>query len=140
MKISVLDASHYFRGLLLLIRKDRQVTDPEIDLMKNVGKALGFDADFCETAIAEILDNAYISDSPPVFSSIDLAAKFMRDGLALSFIDHEEIDPREELWLKQTCEQNRLGDDFFVREKDVARAHRGGELRLEAADLVVEYH
>lgn len=30
MKISVIDASNYFKGLLLLIGKDRKITDPEI--------------------------------------------------------------------------------------------------------------
>ena len=59
MKITVLDGSNYFKGLLLLIRKDRKITQAEIELMKRVGNTLGFEKTFCDNAISEILGNRY---------------------------------------------------------------------------------
>ena len=64
MKISIKDASSYFRGLLLLIRKDKRVDHSEVDLMKRVGKSLGFEPRFCENAIHEILESTYIAETP----------------------------------------------------------------------------
>jgi len=39
MTISVQEGSEYFRGLLILISKDRRVTDEEMVLMRRIGKA-----------------------------------------------------------------------------------------------------
>ena len=96
MEISVIDASNYFKGLLLLIRKDHKVTGAENALMARIGKRLGFEKEFCESAVQEILKNRYIEDSPPEFSSRELAMMFVRDGLALAFAD-SVMDYKEEI-------------------------------------------
>ena len=75
MKISVPDASNYLKGLLLLIRKDRKISEEEHELMARVGKNLGFEKNFVENAIHEILDNKYITVIPPEFSSREIAEK-----------------------------------------------------------------
>lgn len=139
MKINIIDASNYFKGLLLLIRKDREITQPEIDQMKIIGKSLGFENDFCDNAIREILDNTYIEDVPPVFSTKELAIKFIKDGLYLAFVDHEEIHPAEEQWLKSTIEKNGLGLEFLSQELANAKNKRGHRSRLEVLDLTVGY-
>ncbi len=140
MKISIIDASNYFRGLLLLIRKDRQITQPEIDLMKRIGKSLGFEKEFCDNAVDEILENIYIEDIPPRFSTKDLATKFIGDGLYLSFIDHDEIHPDEEQWLRSVAEKNELGQEFFSSELAHARQGKDRPYSLKVLDLTVEYH
>ena len=139
MTINVLEASNYFKGLLLLIRKDRKVTPAEIEAMKRIGKALGFERRFCENAIAEILENAFIVDEPPHFPSRELAYKFIKDGLFLAFIDHRDIDPHEERWLRLTAENNGIEPDIFSRELEVARSTKGDRERLEVDDLIVEH-
>lgn len=137
VKINIIDASNYFKGLLLLIRKDRQITRPEIELMKSVGKSLGFEKEFCDTSIRDILENVYIEDIPPAFTTKDLAMKFIKDGLHLAFVDHETIHPDEEQWLKSTIEKNGLSLEFFSRELENARNRRGQISRLEVFDLSV---
>ena len=84
MKIPLIDRSNYFRGLLLLIRKDRKVENPEIQLMKQIGKTLGFEPAFCENAITSILENKYILDETPIFSTKEIATLFIKDGLYLA--------------------------------------------------------
>ncbi len=137
MKINIIDASNYFKGLLLLIRKDRKITQPERDLMKSIGKSLGFEKEFCDTAIHDILENIYIEDIPPAFSTRDLAIKFIKDGLYLALVDHEEIHPEEEQWLKSTVVKNGLDLEFFAGELENARNRRGQPPRLEVFDLAV---
>ncbi len=138
MIISVLDASNYFRGLLLLIRKDRKTTDPEVDIMKRIGKALGFEKEFCENAIHEILDNPYIVDEPPHFSTKELAVKFLKDGLSLAFAD-KEIHPHEEHWLRAAAEKNDLDANLVTEELRHARTREGYPKRWEVDDLIVKY-
>jgi hypothetical protein len=123
----------------LLIRKDRQITQPEIDLMKSVGKSLGFEKEFCDNAIREILDNTYVVDEPPHFSSKELATRFLKDGLYLAFVDHEEIHPDEEHWLKSTTETNGLDLELFFQETKDARKRRGHSSRLEVFDFTVQH-
>jgi hypothetical protein len=136
MKITLMDRSNYFRGLLLLIRKDRKTPQPEIDLMARIGKALGFEKEFCENAIAEILQNPYIVNEAPVFSTRALAVKFLKDGLSLALADGE-LHPREEQWLKSTMEKNGLDAKLFSEELADARTGKCGPDRLEADELTV---
>lgn len=139
MTITVKDASEYLRGLLLLISKDRRITEAETTLMKRIGKALGFEKDFCDNAIHEILDNKYVVDEPPRFTISELAMKFIKDGLTLAGAD-DETHGFEEAWLKSAAKKNGLDAEWFVRERELA-AHRRKDFnaRLEVDDLTVEY-
>jgi len=119
MKISTREGSEYFRGLLLLIGKDRVITDPEVTLMHRVGKALGFNGQFTTEAIGTILDNSYIPSEPPKFSSVELTKRFIRDGLAIARSD-DGIHTFEADWLRAVALQNGLDVGWFEMEKESA--------------------
>jgi len=138
MKIPLMDGVNYLKGLLLLIRKDRKITDGEIRLMKRIGKALGFERKFCDNAIDEILENKHIVDIPPAFSTKKLAVKFIKDGLALAFCD-KEVHPSEEAWLKATAEKNGLGLTWFWHVLANTPGRNGLHSCLEVESLVVAY-
>jgi hypothetical protein len=138
MKITLMDASNYFKGLLLLIRKDGNVTDAEQELTRRIGKSLGFEKEFCENAIHEILENKFIVDAPPEFSSRELAMKFIKDGLTLASSDDELRAPEEE-WLKSTAAKNGLGLEWFSEERQNTPRTKGTEARLEVEHLNVEH-
>jgi hypothetical protein len=138
MKITVMDASNYFKGLLLLIRKDRKTSDLEIELMRHVGKSLGFEKEFYNNAIEDILENEYIVDEPPKFSTTELAIKFIKDGLSLAFVDND-FHRMEEQWLKHTAEINGLDYKFFSQDLENVRNRKDSLVRLEVDDLSVEY-
>jgi hypothetical protein len=138
MKISVEDGSNYFKGLLLLIRKDRKIEQPEVDLMQRIGKILGFERAFCENAIREIQENNYIVDDPPVFSTKDLALMFVKDGLTLAYSDNE-FHPLEEQWLRSTSERNGLDTKLFSQVLENITHRKGSSGRMEVEDLSVEY-
>ena len=138
MTISVLEAGEYFRGLLLLIRKDRKTTQPEIGLVKRIGKSPGFADDFCDNALAEILENEFIVEESPLFSTKELAIKFVRDGASIAFADGE-AHPHEEAWLQVVAEKNGLDPNALSEVLQVAKTGKGFPSRLEAEDLVVRY-
>lgn len=52
MKISLLDAGEYFWGLLLLTRKDHKTAEEEVELMKRIGRTLGFEKQFCDNEMS----------------------------------------------------------------------------------------
>ena len=136
MKISKIDASNYLKGLMLLIRKDHKITETENILLMRIGKSLGFEPEFCERTINEILNNNFIEDTPPVFSEKDLAVKFIKDGLAVIFSDNI-IHPAEENWLVATAEKNDIDIiSFSELKKEYAKRHQVSP-KLEVDDLIV---
>jgi len=138
MKISVIDASNYFKGLLILIGKDRKIADPEIALMQRIGKSFGFEKVFCDNAIRDILENKFILDVPPEFSEKELAKKFIRDGLMLAASDNE-MHPSEIEWLLSIAEKNGIDAEWFDKERQ--RREKGSDVAgvLEVDGLTVEY-
>ncbi|MFZ4622484.1 MAG: hypothetical protein ACOYNS_18110 [Bacteroidota bacterium] len=139
INITVLEASDYFRGLLLLIRKDGVITEHEKLLVNRIGRSLGFEKDFCENAIHEILENEHVPIDPPVFSSIDLAKSFIKDGLLVAEADHE-FHGFEEEWLRTTAERNSIDVEWFHREKELV-AGRDVHIddHLEVDNISVNY-
>ena len=113
--MKILDRSNYFRGLLLLAKKDNEIPETERNLVISAGKGLGFDKSFCEEAIDDILINEYISDEPPVFSSKDLALSFIRDSLKIAISDNN-LDPNELKWIKSCAIVNNITDEIFYQE------------------------
>lgn len=138
MEISVIDASNYFKGLLLLIRKDHKVTDAEAVMISRIGKQLGFEKEFCDTAIREIITNKYIEDDPPLFSSRELAMMFVKDSLAVALSDGI-LDYKEEKWLRTVVDRNQLSRRWFVKELENATSQKSNVDHLEADGLTVMY-
>jgi hypothetical protein len=137
MNISLIDAGEYFRGLLLLSRKDHKITEVETELMKRIGKTLGFEREFCENAIREILENEYVVDTPPEFSTSELAMRFIKDGLTLAFSD-KEAHAFEAEWLSATAEKNGLDVKWFVQQWKNAVNRKDTDSRLEVDGLSVK--
>ena len=112
MKLSLIDKSNYFKGLLLLVRKDKKISPEEKSLIKRVGNILGFEQKFCDQALRELLVNDYIIDEPPLFSEKQIAASFIEDGLKLAISD-KDLHKDEIEWLKLTAEKNGLIKVWF---------------------------
>lgn len=136
MNISVKEGGDYFRGLLLLVAKDRRISPEEVDLMRHVGKSLGFEKHFYENAINEILENKFIVPLPPAFSSKRLAECFVKDGLKVAESDGE-IHPFEEKFLRATAELNGLEPEWFAQEKIRAILAGNRDTHMEVDNMVV---
>ncbi|MBN2321635.1 MAG: hypothetical protein JXR49_21330 [Acidobacteria bacterium] len=115
MKASLIDRGKYYRGLLVLIGRDRIVDRSEHKLMLQFGKMLDFDERFCEAAIADLLDNEHINDEPILFDESAIAESFLRDALRLALID-KEIHLHEMSWLKTVARTNKLTDAWLDKE------------------------
>lgn len=138
LHIAVQEAGSYFKGLLLLIGTDNTITDAEQELLMRVGKALGFEKEFCRNAIQEVLDNKYLVDSLPTFSSKEVVEKFVMDGLAIAAADGH-IHKLEEQWLLATAKRYLLSEQWFADQKLLAMKRSAIPDTLQADSLVVDY-
>ena len=107
MKLSIKDRGSYLRGMLLLIGKDQKILDQEKEWFYNLSKILGYDLEFCKTAIEELPENEYLKTSPPLFSNPEIAKAFITDGIHLAFAD-KEINADEIAWIKSVADTNGL--------------------------------
>ncbi len=138
MIISILEASNYFKGLLLLARKDNKISHEEQQIILRIGKQLGFEKEFCETTILDVLENTYIEDDPIEFSSKELAEKFLKDGVVIA-ASGKELHQHEEQWLAAVAEKNRIERDWFEQTKmELLNRNRKGFL-LEADSLATQH-
>ncbi|HET54042.1 MAG TPA: TerB family tellurite resistance protein [Ignavibacteria bacterium] len=138
MKLNVFDRSNYLKGLLVLISKDKKISDDESDFIMKVGKTLGFDREFCEEAIETLLENNYISQEPPEFSNVEFARSFIEDALSVAITDNE-LSQLEIGYLKAIAEKNHVDDDWFVRQLSTADKI-SKNIKFELPHLSVEKH
>jgi hypothetical protein len=107
MPLSAPDRGKYYRGLLVLVRRDRVIHRRERDMMLRIGKLLDFDERFCTAALDDLLSNSLITDSPIVFSRREVAECFLTDAVALAGCD-DDIHPHELAWLRSIARANGL--------------------------------
>lgn len=109
--IDFYEKSLYLKGLMLLIKRDKKIEEAERNLMIKVGKILGFEKDFIQSSIDNLLENPYITDEIPKFSSKIIAESFLLDGLKLSFSDND-FSPEEIEFLSEVAKQNGLESEY----------------------------
>ena len=115
MEFPLLDKSNYLRGLLIIARKDNQLAESEMNILKNISEKLGFSSDFYEETIKNLLVNEHISEEPIKFSNGKIASSFISDGLHLAYSDYK-IHQAEIDWLKKVSEVNQLDNNWFPSE------------------------
>ena len=127
MEIPQIDRSSYLKGLLITARKDNQLNEEEISIIKKLSKSLGFSSDFFEETISHLLENKYITEEPIKFSDKKIAKSFIEDGLRLALSD-KVITNNEIEWLKQTAEINNIEKDWLNKklEELQSKANRVG--------------
>jgi len=115
LEIPQLDRSSYLKGLLITARKDNQLNETEISIIKKISTRLGFSTDFFNETITNLLDNRYITEEPIKFSTQEIAKSFIEDGLKLALSD-DNITEDETKWLKATAKENGI-DEIWVDKK-----------------------
>jgi hypothetical protein len=115
LEIPQLDRSSYLKGLLITARKDNQLSETEISIIKKFSARLGFSSDFFNETISNLLENKYITEEPIKFSTKEIAKSFIEDGLKLALSD-DVITEEEIKWLKETAKFNNI-DEEWVNKK-----------------------
>ena len=105
MELTLIDKSSYLKGLLIVAKKDKQLTEPEKKIIRDIAVKLGFATDFYEDTLRSLLANKYILENPVKFSQRKIAESFIIDGLKLAFADNMVSDVEID-WLKLTALEN----------------------------------
>jgi len=133
MELTLRDKSNYLKGLLIVAKKDNQLTEPEKKILRDIAVKLGFATDFYEDTLRSLLSNKYILEDPIKFSSRKVAESFVTDGLRLAFSDMM-ISEKEIGWLKATALENDLADEWFEerykKQKDSSNTVSNSEFAL----------
>lgn len=114
-ELNPLDKSNYLKGLLLLIRKDRIVSEEEREIFMRIGNMLGFEKTFLRDSIQNILINEFIVDKPPKFSEQSIAEYFLVDAINLPFVD-KSLNSIEMDWLKSVAFENKIPDEWLTKK------------------------
>ena len=128
MPDNYLDRSNYAKGLLLLIGKDKKITDAERKNLHSMAKTLDFNERFIANAIDELLENKYLGNEPPVFSQKHYAEAFLQDAIQLALVD-SALSTEEFYWLHSIAVANGLSEEWlknkladYLIEKDSHKA------------------
>jgi hypothetical protein len=113
INMTLQDKSNYFKGLLILIGKDKSISESEKNNLRKLAKILGFNKEFCNGALSELLENEYIIEDPPVFSDADIAKSFIIDGIRIGFSD-KVLHIFELNWLKSVADKNSVDYDWCM--------------------------
>jgi hypothetical protein len=120
MNIPLIDKSRYLRGLLILARKDNQISNIQKLFILSAGKKLGFSSDFCEEILNTILHNQCLCENPIKFENHTVAQSFIVDGLKLS-CSGKLIIAAELEWLRRSAEINSVDMKWFEEQVSVCR-------------------
>lgn len=132
MELTLIDKSNYLKGLLIVAKKDNQLTEPEKKIIRNIALKLGFATDFYEDTLRDLLGNKYILDNPIKFSSRKIAESFVSDGLRLAFAD-EMVSDKELDWLKATAFENEIEIEWInnkIKNYRDSKDHLNSEFAL----------
>ena len=109
------DKGKYFRGLLILIGKDGNIDINERKAILKICDKLGFESKFSDEAVNEFLENTYIDNAPPKFSSQDIAINFLKDAIKLSLVDND-FHTEELEWLEKVAITNGIPNNWLDQE------------------------
>jgi hypothetical protein len=115
MLIGKYDRSNYFEGLLLLIGKNRKISQSEKRVLMDLCKVLGIDEEVSTQKIDNAIDDQYIIDDPPVFSDSLIAKTLLKDGIHLAFAD-KNVHFYELEWLRAIASKNQISDYWLSKE------------------------
>jgi len=115
MNIPLIDKSNYLRGLLILAKKENNISQVEKDIIYDVGVRLGFSSTFCQEIIKTLLQNECLCDDPIRFVNYNVARSFISDGLILSTTG-KLISATQLIWLKNLASLNGIHMGWFRDE------------------------
>lgn len=105
------DRGKYLKALLILVGKDKKIVRQERENLIKLANILGFDKEFCDTAMNEYFENEYLVQDPPKFSNQKIAEAFLLDGIRLAVAD-KELHLFELNWLKSIADINGISSSW----------------------------
>lgn len=106
VEITLKDKGEFLRGFLVLVKRNRNITEADKRMTMVIGKYFGFAEDFCLEAINELMENNCISEEPPIFSNEIIAEYFLKET-SMIFEQFRPLELSEKKWLLKTAITNK---------------------------------
>lgn len=133
MNIPLLDRSNYLKGLFITAKLDKQLSQKEKDILKQISDKLGFASDFFNETTRSLLNNKYIKEEPITFSAKEIAISFLNDAIKLACCNNI-VTNAEIAWLKEIATVNQVDKDIIEKElkeyKETPKSFFGKEFAL----------
>ena len=84
MQIPVADRGKYLRGLLIMVKMDKVISEMDRTIIIGIAKYLGYAPDFYEGILNTLMRNECIVSEPIMFDSTNLAKHFLIDAINLA--------------------------------------------------------
>jgi hypothetical protein len=136
MKISQEERSNYYRGLLIVMRRDRLIDTREREFMLKIGEMFDFDKKFCEAAMDDLLNNSHIERKPIAFRDALIAQSFLTDAIRLAFVDRE-LHPKEIAWLRLVAQANGIPNEWL---EDIVQRFLEGMEEPDQSLMAIQRH
>ena len=115
MQIPVEDRGKYLRGLLIMVKMDKVISEIDRTIIISTAKHLGYAPDFYEGILSTLMINEHIGSEPIMFDSANLAKHFLIDALNLAGTN-KNLSNEKLNWLKNTASMN-LVDRNWIEER-----------------------
>jgi hypothetical protein len=114
MQIPVEDRGKYLRGLLIMVKMDKVISEMDRTIIIGTAKHLGYSPDFYEGILRTLMINEHIGSEPIKFDSTNLAKHFLIDAINLAGTN-KNLSNEKLNWLKNTASIN-LVDRNWIEE------------------------
>ena len=122
MKIIDRDKSTYLKGLLILAKRDKVLSESEERIITDIASRLGFSADFYKYTLQNLIANEFLTEEPVKFSNKKVAQSFIIDGFRLAHSDRH-LDERESDWLRETASENEIDVEWFNKKLEEVKCN-----------------
>ena len=112
MQIPVEDRGKYLRGLLIMVKMDKVISEMDRTIIIGTAKHLGYAPDFYEGILSTLMINEYIGSEPITFDSTNLAKHFLIDAINLAGTN-KNLSNKKLNWLKSTASMNLVDRNWF---------------------------
>jgi hypothetical protein len=112
MQIPVEDRGKYLRGLLIMVKMDKVISEMDRTIIIGTAKHLGYAPDFYEGILSTLMINEYIGSKPIMFDSTNLAKHFLIDAINLAGTN-KNLTNEKLNWLKNTASMNLVDRNWF---------------------------
>lgn len=119
----ILDKSNYLRGLLVLIGKSRNICEQDIKIFLEEGSSLGYEKEFCQTALKESIGNRYLEKEPPRFFNVKFAYNFILKGIDILGAK-KIIHPEAVRFLESVAIENDFVDEWKSKKRSLFGSRR----------------
>ena len=107
------DIGFYLRGLLQVMAADNHLHEKEKNKIKKYAESMGFEKEYIEKTIQNLLENKHMPRMPDQFHSKKTAETFLKEAIQMAVCDGI-LHPLEQKWLLRAAKKNEIDEQYVL--------------------------